>query len=312
MFKRMQNFIQSLELGNKLTLKNCLTLLAIICILIIIIKCSFDLIRWKLSYQAYLRYESSKLNIVLNTDKNIIPNIQYNVIFFYSHNYKKTPDYFDVGYQILNTYCTKHNYKLLIMDHSNDTELISPYWLRVKDLVTLSQQYPESNNIFIYLDLDTCLNPKYMNVSVNQLINRIDYLNHKSWDMYVGTECTVPMNTGGLIVKNTDWSKQLLQLWWEKYSLSEWSYNNNKWTCHTNKSKPCDWARDGYEQGELNNIYANNELDSKNHLLIVNSSIISNDLIELDSFIYHFYGSKNRMPLYNKLYKDFLLVNQTN
>jgi hypothetical protein len=278
--------------------------LAIIGLLIIIIKLSTDLTFGYLSYRAYLRYETSKLKVLLAIDDSAIPSNTYNVIFFYSHNYKKLPDYFAPGYQILSTYCKQHAYKLLVIDHSNDTEPISPYWLRVKDLVDLSRQYPESNNIFIYLDLDTCLNPTHMNISIEQLINRIDYLT--PWDMYVGTECIALMNTGGLIVKNTDWSKQLLQLWWSKYALARWVYDDTKWICYTNKGSRCSWARDGYEQGELNNIYERNELDAKKHLAILNSSIISNPLISLDSFIYHFYGSKNRMPAYNKLYQQYL------
>ena len=304
----------------QLTPKRCLIGLAIICLLIIIIKLLVELIRWYLAYRAYQRYETSKLKVLLETNDNAVPTTRYNVIFFYSHNYKKLPDYFAPGYQILSTYCEQHKYKLLVIDHSNDTELISPYWLRVKDLVDLSQQYPESNNLFVYLDLDTCLNPTHMNVPIEQLINRMDHLNQKPWDMYVGTDCIAYMNTGGLIVKNTDWSKQLLLLWWSKYALSRWVYSNAKWTCHTNAGNQCGWARDGYEQGELNNIYEQNELDTRNHLLIMNSSIISNSLIELDSFIYHFYGSKieldsfiyyfygdkNRKPVYDRLYQQYL------
>lgn len=282
--------------------------ISIYIIIVIIISLEYHFGSYRIVSQTYHnKYKLSQLKLLLNLDYQYSTNNQYNVIFFYSHNYKVIPDYFDKGYQILSTYCNKHKYKLLIMDHTNDTELVSPYWLRVKDFILLSQIYPKENNLFIYLDLDTCLNPNYMNLPIDNLINKIDYINGKSWDMYVGNEYITIMNAGGIIVKNTLWSRQLLQLWWSKYNNSNWVLNNNKWFCYNKSGFECAWARDGYEQGELINIYNNNELDTQNHLLILNNSIISNNSLYFDSFIYHFFGIKNRDQYYKPLYDKFLL-----
>jgi hypothetical protein len=199
------------------------------------------------------------------------------------------------------------------MNHNNDKNKISPYWLRVIDLINLSQTYPEANNVFIYLDIDTCLNPKYIFTPIETLINKLDYLNNNNWDMYIGSDIHMTLNTGGLIIKNTEWSKQLLSNWWKQYDNAYWLYNYkyNQWTCYNKYGNYCIWAQDGYEQGALNNIYNNNYLESQYHILILNSSILSNNSILLDSFIYHFYGNYN-IPFYdikhdgvNNLYHKF-------
>ena len=287
-----------------------LFLIILICVMVKIMWVDY---MFEHSYTAYQKYGLTKLEKLFKIDTNYHVTNNYNVIFFYSHDYDVLPKYVYKTHRILENYCYRHGYKLLMINHNNDKNKISPYWLRVQDLIDLSIKYPEPNNVFIYLDLDTCLNPKYLNTPVTDLMDRIDHMHNTNWDIYVGTDTHQSINAGAIIVKNTEWSKKFLLLWAYKYKNAYWVHNtqNKKWSCFTPIGNYCEWARDGYEQGEINNIYHNNELSAKYHIAILNSSIMSNNSILLDSFIYHFYGDY-AIPFYDikidgidNLYKKF-------
>lgn len=242
----------------------------------------------------YNAYNHLSLDKVIN-NCNKLKKYNYkrseNIIFLFSFDYKTMPHYYNKMKDTVIKYCNQHRYNFLLFDHSNDQNKISPYWNRVSDLVNLSKQY-NTDTIFIYLDIDTYVNPKYSDISIDHFLNSIDDIENKISDIYIGIDPYHTSNAGIIIIRNTDWSKQFLNLWWSKYNPQNWINQNNRWVCKQNGNS-CEWGRKGYEQGEFNIIYETNEIDSQNHIKILHNSLISNNNPYIDSFIYHFYGTVN-------------------
>lgn len=245
--------------------------------------------------------ELNKLNYINSKSNN------YNIIFLYSYSYSKLPKYSYYSINILKKYCKLHNYQLLQINHNNNNN-ISPYWLRVYDLIKLSKIY-DDNTIFIYNDLDTILNPYYFSIKINKLIDSIDTFDNNNYDMYISTDPLLHLNinTGVMFIKNTDYSKNLLNYWFKLYQPLKWINNNNKWQCYKYKNIPCIFAGYEYEQGALEYIYKNNILNSKDHIKILQPNISSNSNYNDDVFIYHFMGYKDKdrlqymKSIYNRL-----------
>ena len=271
--------------------KSNILIFLLICIIIIIIYNNYKY-DFRKEYTHLSIENIIKIHNQLSLDKNKSLYKENNeIIFFISFDYKEIPFYYNKMKDIFIKYCNLHGYKFLIFDHSGDKNKISPYWNRVSDLVNLSNQYKENpNTIFIYIDVDTCINPKYSNITIDNFLNSIDYIENKTSDIYIGNDLNNSVNAGVIIIRNTDWSKQFLNLWWSKYDPENWNLKNGKWICKQD-GKKCNWARDGYEQGEFNIIYRNNEINSQDHIKILHHSLISNNNPHLDSFIYHFYGT---------------------
>lgn len=258
---------------------------------------------YKSSYPDKFHTEYNHLSIdnVLNTNienqNKSYNNIKNNVIFFLSFDYKIIPSYYNQILEILTRYCEYHNNKLYIFDHYNDKNKISPYWNRVSDYIKLSKLC-NNKTIIVYLDIDTIINSKYFNISIIDIINKIDKIENKISDVYIGNDPSPTEfgNVGIIIIRNTKWSKKFLNLWWSKYNPNNWILNNEKWICKID-NKECPWAGVEYEQGEFNIIYRNNEINAREHICIVHYSLFSNPNLLLDGFIYHFYGR-------NTLYKN--------
>lgn len=242
-------------------------------------------------YNAYSKLTLSKVINNYNKLKNNEYKKSENVIFLFSFDYNIMPNYYNKMKDSFVKYCTLHGYIFLIFDHNKDKNKISHYWNRVIDLVNLSKKY-NSDTIFVYLDIDTYLNPKYLNIQLDGFLNSIDVIENRVSDIYIGIDPYHTSNAGVIIIRNTNWSKQFLNLWWSKYNPQEWTFKDSYWSCKQNK-KQCEWGRKGYEQGEFNIIYETNEIDSQNHIKILHNSLISNNNTYIDSFIYHFYGTIN-------------------
>lgn len=220
-------------------------------------------------------------------------NLSSNVIFIYSHDFKELPEYSKYSINMYKYYCNLHNYKLIIKNHYPNTS-ISPYWLRVKDLIELSNIYPE-NSIFVYIDLDTILNPKYLNIKIDQLLNSIDIYDNINYNLYLSKEPQIHLNinTGIICIKNTKYSQFILNKWYKYYPKDKWILSNNKWKCYKNNYINCLFAGYEYEQGSLDYIYKNNLYQSRNNIKILDHNICSNRNYKDDTFIYHFMGVNN-------------------
>ncbi len=265
-----------------------LILCSIIVLFICIILIHLDINNY--SYKSFTYYSQYKSN---NNVQQLTSKYK-NIIFLYSHDYKTLPDYCQYAFNNLKKYCDLHNYKIIIKNHyPNNT--ISPYWLRVKDLLELSNNYPQDSTIIIYLDLDTIINLKYKNIKINELIYNIDTLDNNNYDIYIGKDIILYkyINTGVIIIKNSEYTKNLLQYWYNYYNPIYWKYKNNKWTCMKDNSS-CVWAGYEYEQGSLEHIYKNNLYNSQKHIKILHTSFCSTRNPNKDAFIYHFMARNNQ------------------
>jgi len=250
----------------------------------------------------YNKYTNISLkNVIKSYELNKQPKVKKNIIIFFSLDYKTLPTYYNIVIKNITDYCNLHKHTLLIIDHykDKDQDKISPYWYRVADFIKLSSQY-DDNTIFMYLDLDVCVNPKYKYLSINDIINAVDNIEGKNSDIYIGNNLGSTTNAGIIIVRNTNWSKMFLRYWWAKYNPKDWNFDveRNKWVCRIN-GKKCIWSRDGYEQGAFNKMYENNELESQYHIKILHYSLVSSNDKKRDNFIYHFYGYNENDKLEN-------------
>jgi hypothetical protein len=240
------------------------------------------------------------------------PYSENKIVFLFSHDYKILPKSAEYAIDVTNKYCKQYNYELIVKNHyPNNT--MSPYWLRVFDLIELSNKY-DDKTIFVYLDLDTALNPKYFNLKITDLIYYIDRYDKYQYDIYIGNDphILVNINTGVMFFKNTTATKNILQLWITYYNKDNWNIVNNKWVCtvsiNNTKQKECDFADDQYEQGVLNNIYNDNINNYKKNIKILHTSICSNRYYNFDSFIYHFldYPEDKRLKYIKKIHEQIL------
>ena len=268
------------------------------------------MISWKVLFKGYFRYVCNSIiynrRLVRMIDNSLPVIKKRNVVFLYSHDYHEIPEYFIYSKKLLDEYCELHGYTIIVRNYKNENK-VSPYWLRVKDLVDMSTQY-DDNTVFIYMDLDTCINPKFMHVSVDTILHTLD--NYNEWNMYIGKDPNLSLyiNSGVMIIKNTQWSKNMLNLWWSKYNAANWKIENNKWICMIRSGSKCSWAGDNYEQGELETLYINNAMNARSNIAILHMNIISNHFRKCNkSFIYHLMGSndKDRLSFFKELTQDY-------
>jgi hypothetical protein len=219
-----------------------------------------------------------------------------NVVFFYSHNYETVPKFGDLSQYITDIYCKRHNYAWVSFNHDTLVN-VSPYWLRVQDLMKLSAAYPE-DTIFVYLDLDTCINLKRVDMSIDHLL--LNLTSDIKYDVYIGKDSSIAsvINTGVILLRNTTWSRALLQEWWKRYNPNQWELKNGNWTCLVDAKTKCSWAGDAYEQGSLERIYTENWNDSTSHIGVLHMDLVSNHLREQkNTFIYHLMGASDNTRL---------------
>jgi hypothetical protein len=140
----------------------------------------------------------------------------------------------------------------------------------VLDLLHLSSIY-DDKTLFVYLDLNATINPKYFTIGLEELINRIDTYDNFNYDVYVGKDVfpNKYINTGAMFLRNTEYTNKLLKYWLNQY------YKNDL------------YKHDNNLRQELEYIYKNNILDSKHKIKVLHFSILSNPVLIYDSFIYH-------------------------
>lgn len=223
------------------------------------------------------------------------------VVFFSSYNQSYiNKDFVKANASLIKAYCLKNEYEYKQFVHPDD--FISPYWLRVYDFIRLSNSYPEGT-IFVYIDADAIVKPENFNFRIQDVLNTIDFLTNKNWDMYISsdpyfsfTDYENTLNAGVIIARNSPWAKNFFNRWYSRYNSQEWSYNQDRksWKCIKVKNKikkVCSWARDGYEQGELNNLYSKNEFREKSKIIKLHWSFLSCYSIDQDSWFLHLMSS---------------------
>jgi hypothetical protein len=208
-----------------------------------------------------------------------------NVIIFTSHNYKNLPGYAEYTRQINKLYANNHQY---IFKENYNSANISPYWLKVYDLLALSEMY-EDNVIICYLDLDATINPRHFFTPIEKLLDRIDISTKNNWEMYVSVDNPTyfdNINTGAIIIRNTPWVRRFLKEWIKKYDRTAWQFDTG-WKCPN-----CKWAEDKYEQGQLNLLYLSNIFKCQSKIIPISFDIINN-IPSSNSFILHLCSTDN-------------------
>ena len=277
-------------------LLHALFIIAITLLFLKIIYCSSGFIDDRVHINTYYSIIKS-LNVVtypdklLTTTKTVHVEVPASdVIFFVCHDYEELPMYAQKSTYLTKEYCNIHGYSFLDIKYPKGS--MSPYWMRVDALIKLGKLYPP-DTIFIYMDLDACVNSTIMNRSIHDIISSLD-ADHL-YDIYISKDISplFYVNTGVVIIRNTEWSLQFVREWWSKYNKDNWAYDNNQWTCKTNNKK-CGWAGDEYEQGQFSNLYQSNWNESKYHIGVLKIKLMANNYIRhKDTIIYHLMGYSN-------------------
>ena len=178
------------------------------------------------------------------------------VLIFQTGAYKdKEPIYADVTSRLNQMYCDKWNFEY--KHYVVPPDLIPPYWIKTYQLHGLMAR---DYDYVCWLDLDAA----FVNHDINllNLLQYIDSEDSKQYSMYVSEDFAFPffppINAGVIIVKNDQKGKEIISKWHGDCFCGEglcndcarWTYSNAKWKCDG-----CSWARLGYEQHSLNELY---------------------------------------------------------
>lgn len=223
----------------------------------------------------------------LNTVRRHPSTSNTKVVFFTCHDYDALPQYASKAQQLTQQYCKHHGYTFI--DSVYKKGAISPYWTRVDRLLRLSEMYDE-DTIFVYTDLDACVNPIMLPYSVPELLSALN--ENRVHDVYIGKDYNYfkHINSGVIILRNTEWSRKMLHHWWQLYDPSKWIFDGSNWNCTAN-NRVCVWAGDNYEQGVLENMYISDWNNCKQHIGILDVDFMSNaSIVNQNTFIYHLMG----------------------
>lgn len=226
--------------------------------------------------------------IHLNSTIQQSPGRVNRVVFFTCHDYVVLPEYAKKSRAINAEFCERHGYDFLEFVYPKNT--MSPYWTRVDRFITLCDQYKD-DTIFVYVDLDAVVNPQMHRYRLEDILRSLSI--KKDYDVYIGKDADIRkyVNSGVIILRNTQWSRSLLEEWWRHYDPTKWLYNGTKWVCVLDKRRFCKWAEDYYEQGELEKLYYNDWNNSRDHIAILDVNVMSNAaLVNRNTFIYHLMG----------------------
>jgi hypothetical protein len=237
------------------------------------------------------------------------------VLVFHSVAYTKNPDYMKHSTKINKHYCDKWGYDFKIINHKLSE--MPPYWLRVKDLISLLNT--TKYDIICYIDIDAIFYDH--SLSIQDVFSYVNKTSGQNYDMILGDERHSKrlLNTGFFLVKNTQWIKNLAKTWFSKCIDAKgklidvckpWKYNNKTWTCenctNTNgveKCVKCSWASIPYEQGCLEDMFNDNILDSQKHIGVLPKLFMSNNSVRQKSYILHLMGKKTKVTA-NKVFSE--------
>lgn len=263
-------------------------------------------------------YEKLNWNSVVENFGESNSNQNPTVKFLFSYSYKNDilPKYFKESRKMTNEYCKANGYELVEINHKG-TSRLSPYWLRVYDMIKMTQSM-RNGDIIVYLDMDATVNLKYKDTKITDLLHTIDTIVGKKFDIYVGSDpagarsnYNMVFNTGVIIFRVSDWSRNFLLRWFKRYKHSLWRFNKGAWECRDNFDLICPWASlDGaYEQASFNILFYMNQYRENDKICKLHYSVLSNWFKNSDAFIYHLMGTTNtdRYNFFSSLSKKYNL-----
>ena len=143
-----------------------------------------------------------------------------------------TPNYNSWAPIVINntkSYCDTHSYQFFhkIIEYPKDRH---PAWYRIPFILDLFEK--EDVDWVFWSDIDSLI--------MNHSIRIEDFLKDdkdliiasQGYGWYCGIGCEQCLNTGQFFIKNTEWSRELLNMWWEwgeknpKYLWDEWWDND--------------------------------------------------------------------------------------
>ena len=155
------------------------------------------------------------LSILIFCYNNKFSNNDLTFIYFYTDNIY---DYAQHSLLNIKKYTQKYNYKLKIFNKVYDHEY-KPCWNKIKAILDTMESV-NKNSFIVWIDADALIN--------NFNINILDFTkSHDDKDLFICYDCVKDrecLNSGVMIIRNTDWSYNLFNKTW--LSKQEHGYND--------------------------------------------------------------------------------------
>jgi len=143
-------------------------------------------------------------------------DLSVSLITYYTDNIE---EYTKWNYGIMYGYSEFHNYNMFVLnpDTGHDFELNDPRWNKIQILRIAIDHISKDNEYFIWFDADfTMLDIDYKFENIIEEFNWADIIIAKDSSPESGM-----VNTGCIIVKASDWSRNFLDKWWSTFDRSQ-------------------------------------------------------------------------------------------
>lgn len=206
---------------------------------------------------------------------------------YYTENIK----YGKLSEELNKKYCEKYQYDYFVEKDTEELnkifrdENIAPQWYKVKllkDLLDKSDEY----DWILFLDADAIFSNE--NVKIEDFID-------EQYNLILADDMAFHsiVNTGVILVKNSEWSKKFLNDWWNskdsingKDALEILNWNGGGHALDNNSVfKSALW----HEQTCISILYKTNEDVAKN-IKVVNKEDLNSPIYRPDGFIFHAFG----------------------
>ena len=177
------------------------------------------------------------------------------IVMWYDDNIK---NYADFSYEINKKYCEKHGYKL-IRDGTRRVKDRSPHYERIP----LINKHLSKYDYIIWIDADAHFyldSPQITKIIENNDTKDFIFSGDSDTNIFntILNNAKDRINTGVLIIKNSSYSKKILNLWERDSYLYENRINKESW----------------HDQGVLRLIYFKNLLNIKSHSITIPYGVI--------------------------------------
>ena len=144
------------------------------------------------------------------------------------------------------TYCNKHGYKFYHkrIEYPQDRH---PAWYRIPFIIELFRN--EEVDWVFWSDIDSLIMNHSINIESFLKEDKNLVLASQGTGEYCGKHCEHVLNTGQFFIKNTKWSKRLLELWWD------WTKTHKKYLWDA-------W----WDNEAINFFWKNNSMDFDNNV----------------------------------------------
>jgi hypothetical protein len=215
------------------------------------------------------------------TEINDNENLKIGIFMWFDDNIK---EYASINYAINQIYCDKYGYTLIKSNIRNCPKR-KPHWERIPLLLDNFDNF----DYLIWIDSDAHFyidGPPILNVINNHLDK--SFIFSGDTDISENKNITCEINSGFFIVKNCEFSKEVLNKWlhdedlFKSPKLSNSIFGTNKWN----------------DQGVLRIMYSENILDLCNKSIIIDYAILQH-FNKTDSLEEKIYGLEDKPFVYH-------------